>query len=470
MKNMNQNQAVNKLKNGIILIFIANAINLLISLANGFIMPKYLSFDTYADIKTYQLYANYIGVLALGYSDGLYLRYGGKEFSEVKDKQICIVRGNLIALQGIMTVLCMVVSFLQNNYILFVTSLSIIPVNLASAYKNIFQATGEFKMYSKILNYTSIITFIGCMFFLFVIKTDKSYVYIYWYIIVSIIIWILMEIKLKINYGYKFSIKLKCRDLYINIKSGIVLMLGNFSSILMTSIDRWFVKALLTSVEFAYYSFVVSVENLIAIFITPVVTTMYNYICITHDVKSIKKIKDVCLVFAMFLISSAYPAKFILEVFLTKYYSSKNILFILFATEVFYILIKGIYINIYKAKKQQKKYLKQLISVTLLAIILNYIAYKISPTNESIAIATLISVIVWYIVCCVSVKEIKSDWKENLFIAIDVPIFIMCGCYLPSVIGFILYVIVTLVLSIIFMKDSLVMMINMIKKTLKISE
>lgn len=65
-----------KLKKGLVLVFIANAINLCISLINGFVLPKYLSVETYADIKTYQLYSNYIGVLALGYCDGLYLKYG----------------------------------------------------------------------------------------------------------------------------------------------------------------------------------------------------------------------------------------------------------------------------------------------------------------------------------------------------------------------------------------------------------
>ena len=40
------------LKKGIILVFMANLINLVISLLNGFILPKYLAVDTYADIKT----------------------------------------------------------------------------------------------------------------------------------------------------------------------------------------------------------------------------------------------------------------------------------------------------------------------------------------------------------------------------------------------------------------------------------
>lgn len=451
MKNSTDN-----LKKGIMLVFIANAINLLIGLVNGFVLPKYLSVETYADIKTYQLYANYIAVLVLGYSDGLYLTYGGKTIKNISSKEINICRTNLIIFQGFMTAVFIVVSLISRNNVLLLTATSIIPVNIAATYKSIFQATGEFKTYSKILNYTSLLTFIGSMILLIIFKIDDSFLYIIWNVMVSFLIWILMEWKFVKEFHLNIAFKFDFNNLIENIKSGIVLMLGNFSSILMTSIDRWFVKGLLTTVDFAYYSFVVSVENLIAIFITPVVTTMYNYICITTDMNSIKKIKKICLLFSVFLISMAFPAKFILEVYLKKYLPAQYVLFILFTTEVFYLLIKGIYVNIYKARKQQDKYLKQLIFVVFLGIILNYVAYRISATNESIAIATLISVIIWYIICCASVKEIKPDWSENIILLIAVPLFIFCGCFLPSILGFCVYLFVMLIVSYIFMKDRVI--------------
>lgn len=71
---------------------------------NGFILPKYFSIDTYASIKTYQLYANYIGVLALGYADGLYLKYGGEKMQNIPNREINICRMNLFLLQGMMTI------------------------------------------------------------------------------------------------------------------------------------------------------------------------------------------------------------------------------------------------------------------------------------------------------------------------------------------------------------------------------
>ena len=442
------------LKRGIALVFIANAINLIISLVNGFVLPKYLSVESYADIKTYHLYANYIGVLVLGYSDGLYLTYGGKKISDVGAKGISVCRSNLLLFQGIITLFGIIVGALTENYIMLVTATSILPVNLVATYKSVFQATGEFKIYSRVLNYTSILNFSGSMVLLFIFRTDNSLMYIGWNVIVTFVIWMLVERKIKVSYKQKIGWRLDVQSLIENIKSGIILMLGNFSSILMTSVDRWFVKGLLTIQDFAYYSFVISVENLIAIFITPVVTTMYNYICVTSDMKAIQRIKRMCLVFSLILISSAFPAKLILEVYLKKYLASKYVLFILFSTEVFYMLIKGIYVNIYKARKHQATYLKQLIAVIIIGVILNSAFYYFTRSNEGIAFATLISVVIWYSICCLSVSEIKTDWREILQVVISIPIFILSGFYLEAIIGFIVYVGSVLILSMLLMRES----------------
>lgn len=455
------------LKKGIIIVFIANLINLLISLVNGFVLPKFLSVEAYADIKTYQLYANYIGVAALGYSDGIYLKYGGKKITDINNSAISVSRSNLLVSQGIISAILIALSLIINDKILLITSISLIPVNLANNFKNIFQATGEFKSYSRILNYTSLLTFLGSMALLFVIKTDNALFYIGWSVLVTFLVWTLLESKLKTAYHYKCTFSVKMKDFFANVKSGILLMLGNFSSILMTSIDRWFVKALLTTVDFAYFSFVVSVVNLVAVFINPIVTTMYNFICTTMEFESIKKIKRMCLIFSLFLISSAYPVKFILEVYLNKYIESKYVLFILFSTEVLFILMKGIYVNVYKARKQQDIYFKQLVISIIIGCVLNGIFYILFRSNEGIAFATLLSVVSWYVMCCVTVKELKPDWKEILILIVSIPVFIVTGFFLPSIGGFCLYILTITILTGVLLKSDFYEMILMIKGMIK---
>ena len=121
-----------------------------------------------------------------------------------------------------------------------------------------------------------------------------------------------------------------------NIKAGFLLTLGNLSSIFLTSMDRCFVKALMDTLAFAQYSFAVSVENFLNLAITPVTTTLYNYFCRVSDEEEHRKVFNYVAVFATIIPAAAFPVKFILEVFLTKYIDSAAVVFLLFSAQIFY--------------------------------------------------------------------------------------------------------------------------------------
>lgn len=53
------------MKKGLIQIMFANAICLIINVLTNFILPKFLSIDTYAQIKTYALLVSYAGFFSL---------------------------------------------------------------------------------------------------------------------------------------------------------------------------------------------------------------------------------------------------------------------------------------------------------------------------------------------------------------------------------------------------------------------
>ena len=76
-----------------------------------------------------------------------------------------------------------------------------------------------------------------------------------------------------------------------NIKTGLPLTLGNFSSVLLTSIDRWFVKYLMDTVQFAQYSFAVSTEGIVNVALTPITITLYNYFCKHDNIEEIKELE-----------------------------------------------------------------------------------------------------------------------------------------------------------------------------------
>lgn len=76
------------MKRGLFQILLANIISLIIGIGMSFLVPKYLSIESYAAYKTYALYISYAGFFHFGYADGMYLKYGGKKIDEIEKRDL----------------------------------------------------------------------------------------------------------------------------------------------------------------------------------------------------------------------------------------------------------------------------------------------------------------------------------------------------------------------------------------------
>ena len=204
-------------------------------------------------------------------------------------------------------------------------------------------------------------------------------------------------------------------------------MLGNFSSSIFTGLDRWFVKLLMTSVHFAYYSFAVSLENILNVFITPITVSLYNIFCKNRQRDYVYRIKKLTLLWGFLIIAAAFPVKFILSTFLTEYMDAAAIIFPLFAAHAFYTIIKGIHVNLYKARRQQKRYFILMIALTAVAVLLNGVLYAFLKTAEAFAAATFLTALLWFIYCELESRDIAFHWKEYLAVLILTGTYFICS-------------------------------------------
>lgn len=448
---MDQKSSGTSVKKGIVYVFVANAINLAISLFTAFFLPKFLSVDAYANIKLFTLYVTYLGILHLGYADGMYLRNGGKSIITIDGKETKIEFNTFKIFQVVMCFLLMGISLIIGNQILFLCSLVVLPVGVSNYVRNLYTAVGEFKKYSRYTNINTIMIFVINIMLLFIIKTDFYLWYIIGYIVVYFLYWAFIEHELRKLLGKtKRSFKFEKRYMKENIGSGIFLMTGNFCNVIFTSIDRLFVKNLLGMVEFAYYSFAVSIENMLNIFITPISTTMYNYFCRENRKEKVLKIKRYSLLLAAAIIALAFPAKFIIEYWLPKYTSSIDVLFFLIAAQYAAIMVKIVHVNLYKARKQQKKYFKIMLCVIGISALLDVVGYLLFQNMIAIAVATLMTNVVWLLIGEIDLKEYALRLKDYVFFVINIVVFVICGLCLETIPGFTAYCIFAATSSLIF--------------------
>ncbi len=443
------------LKNGVMYVFVANVINLVISLFTAFVLPKLLSVETYADIRLFTLYVNYLGILHLGYSDGMYLRNGGKSVHTIDKKEAKKEFNTFKIFQLFVSILMIGVSLIVGNRILLMCSLVIIPVGVSNYVRSLYSAIGEFKKYSRYTNINTLMLFAVNFILLFAVKTDYYLCYVVGYVIAYFLYWIFIEYELrKVLDSPKHSSRFEKRYLKENIGSGIFLMTGNFCNVIFTSIDRLFVQNLIGMIEFAYYSFAVSVETFLNIFITPISTTMYNYFCKDPGKDRVTMIKKYCLILAAVIAIFVFPVKFIVEHWIPKYNQSLGVLFFLITAQCVAILVKVVHVNLYKSRKQQKKYFAIMLCVIGASAVFDVIGYLIFHDMVAIAVATLITNVLWFIIGEIDLREYKLRIRDYAFFIFNMTVFLICGLCLDAIAGLVCYCGFVIVSSFVFEMDA----------------
>lgn len=451
-----------KLKRGIIVVFIANMINLSVSVIRNFVLPKYLSVESYADIKMYQLYISYAGFAALGYIDGMYLKYGGKNPETIDLIDFKLNRSTFRVFELVVSLLLLLLGIFRKDVIFIAMALSFFAMNMTDYYRCFYQAIGEFSTYSRIMNLSSLLTLILTLALLFIVKTDNSIVYIWGTVFVYYFVWILLEIRNRpsnVRFGSIFSYN----ELKFSISTGIALMLGTLVSSFMTSLDRWFVKFTLTTYDFALYSFAASTVGFLSYAISPISITLYNYFCVNKNEIQIKRIRDMILVFLAALISIVFPIKLIIEYYLPKYSKATIVVVVLFASQFVYGLTRCFYVNLYKAEKKQVAYFHSIILVTIMGVILNVLFFFVFKNAAAYAVATFSAGAIWLISCNREFKQYRLSMNGLLYSIVVCGTFISCGIVFRSFIGFGIYIAVFLAASLFFMKDAFLGIVSILR-------
>lgn len=447
-----------KLTKGMLYVLFANILTMCINIITNFLLPGALSEDTYAAIKTFQLYMNFVGVFHLGYVDGVYLKYGGADITDISGKKLSTLLSTLRIFQFCTSILVVMVSLVVKDYVLLMFAFAIAPVNIAALTKMLYQAVGEFKRYSKITNLTTILTFVVNILLCVFVKTDNYISYLVSYVVVNTFIWIILEINVRKHFeNFKKPKAFDLKEFKENVISGIALMCGNFASFMLTAMDRWFVKFTLETHFFAQYSFAVSMENMLNLAVTPVTVPLYNYLCTEKDKKKIRVAHGAVTLFAVVLVSVAFFAGIAVDLILPNYKEAKGIIYFLFAAQGFQIVIKGIYVNLYKAEKQQKRYFIKLFIVLVSGALFNFICFTFWHDMAAYALGTLLSAIFWYIISLFDFRELIFMCKRDVvFLMAEMVVFLGCGLTTP-LIGLIIYIVITVILSFSlmnkFMKD-----------------
>jgi len=430
------------LRRNIIRIFSANFINLISSIVIGFIVPAILSIETYSYVKMYSFYITYVGVLHLGFIDGLYIKYGGKSIEEIDKGELKGEHNVLLISQLFITLIIVIISIICKDMILFLTAISIIPINILSFFNLLFQATGEFKKYSLNLYLYTFLYLTFNVLLAIVFKVDSYLHYCIITIIANLIVVIFLEVKF-----YDKEVKAVYNRKFINnIKVGFFILLGNLSVLMFYAIDRWFIKIFFSTIDFGYYSFALSLLNIINILVNSISITLFNHLSKNENINEIKKMKNYFLLLGGIASAAYFVLAAIISIFIPKYNPALNIISISFSAYPYMIIINALYVNLYKVRKKESYYAKIVAKMVVLSAVYNAISMIIYRNMISIAIATTISFITWYYYSMKDFDYLKCEKRETIYLFSILVGFLVTSNFLSWYNGFVVYIILYSVL------------------------
>lgn len=433
------------LKNSIIRIFSANFLSMISGIIIGFVVPAILSVESYSFVKTYAFYVSYIGFLHFGFVDGMYIKYGGKHVDEVNKAELKGEHRVFLLMQIMVTAIFLIFAFISKDIIMFLIGLSIIPVNTYSFHQLYYQATGQFKEYTKVSYVYTLMYLLLNIFLAIIFRSESKILYCLTTLIANVIAFLFLEYRFyKLTKGLKAIYSFKTLK---NVKVGFFILLGNLSVMMFYAIDRWFIKLFFDVDSFAYYSFAISMLNIINLLVSAVSVTFYNHLSKGEKEEEVKRLKNIFLILGGFASLGYFAFAAIVSILIKKYIPALNIIAISFAAYPYMIVINALYVNLYKARKDERKYVKVVFFMVIISAIYNTIAILISKTPESIAVATTLAFITWYVYSIRDFRYLVINKKEVIYLSILIISFLVLANKFNWLIGGIGYLGVLLVLN-----------------------
>lgn len=387
------------LKKDLVRVSFSNFIVLISSVVNGLVLPYILSIEDFSQVKTYTLYASFIGFLHFGFVDGLNIKYGGHNSDSVDKKEFNTYHNFFLSFQLVAIVLIFVIGFILSNDILLLIGLAILPINLQSFFLYYFQAIAQFKQYSISTIIVPLVSILITITLMILGVSDFRY-----YVLASIFGYIVSVFVLE--YKYKkttnFSLSISLKSIPMNIKlfrliffSGFYIMLGNLLFTLFFDSGRWIAKIFTGDINFAIYSLGVSLIGFVMVFIGAINKTFYPHLYNNHSKEVVRNIKIILFIISSFTLVGYFFLETIVTSFLPKYIDALPVTAILMASLPGMVVIKSIYVNLYKIKKIEKKFLRDTFVYLAIALSLSLSIYFYFKSLESIAVASVISIYIW---------------------------------------------------------------------------
>ena len=453
----------------------SNVFTILSGVLLGFLLPKIIGIDDYGYYKTFTLYATYVGLFHFGIEDGIYLYYSGKSYEELNIKKFRTYFKYLVVIE---IIICSIITLISSFF-------------LHNELKFIFICVAIFMVTSNIINYNKLLSQITCRFSeLSIVNIIQAFllsasVLIFWVLYKNckyelnyklfILIYISIHFVVMLIYVFRYrkisvgpGEKKLYNEFFVFFKMGAPLLISNLCGMLILSLDRQFVNALFDNRTYAIYSFAYNMLMLITTVISSISTVIYPTIKKADNIKLddlYPKVISYVLMFVFMCVIVYFPLVPFVSWFLPQYIDSLIIFRVILPGIAITGVISVVIHNYYKILNKNKIYFIVSLIILALSFVANLIAYLIYKNTIAISIASLFVTVIWFFVLdrCLGYK-IKYNIRNYIYMAALISAFYLITCIDEMIFGFLLYVIIYMILSVLIYKKEIFEIFNKILK------
>lgn len=395
-----RNSLIQKAINGFKFTLAAQIIVLLLSVAKSIVLPKLLSIPDYGYWQVYVLYSTYVGIFALGYNDGIYLKYGKYQYDELPVQRLRPANRYYVLMLSLFTTIAMCLCFLVNNpnrkYALLAVSIDILLMGINGLLIYILQTTNQMKAYSFYSVLDKLVLLVAVI--LIALTHNATYQNV---IISDVISKACVTISLTIRFRKLFFGKVIADnegrlEFGNDIAIGINLMVANLMGMFVTGIGRFIIDFFGNISDYAYYSFGITITNLVLVCITAVSLVLYPTLKRLPENEYNSYFEGLnfgVTAFDFFALFLYFPAVLFINFFLPDYRPLLVYVQFLFGVIVLQAKMQLLNNTFYKVLREEKALLRANMICVGIFLILALISYYFTRSATSIAVCTFIAMI-----------------------------------------------------------------------------
>lgn len=383
-----------------IYVLTSNLTSLLISTFVAFFIPRFIEVKEFGYWQLYLFYSSYVGFFQFGWTDGIYLRYGGKRYDDL-NKELFFSQFWMLTLSQ--TFISLIIIFISSLYVLDIkrrfvfcmVAFCLTFIGIRAMILFILQATNRMKEYAQITMIERVLYFLIIL--LFIITKNKEYKLLMFADLFGKLISLLCSVYYckDIVFHKIFKFNFDFEETWNNINVGIKLMFANIASMLIIGIVRFGIEHCWSITTFGKVSLTLNVSNIIMLFINAVGIIMFPILRRTDERKLSSiylTMRDFLMVILLGMLIIYYPFQTALSAWLPQYADSLIFMALLFPMCIYegkMALLINTYLNTLRKERVMLKI--NLVSM-ILSLIITIITTQVL-VNLDLAIASIVIVL-----------------------------------------------------------------------------